>query len=222
MTVTDNEVRTATLYKDFWDGKDASGNFVTAGSYDVQIAARDIDAQLASMATVQMTIDVDPLRIFDVSIVPLTLENFAVVSYQISEPMKVVTKIFKPGTSLPDDTDDPPGGRLVKRIIGVRPSRTQISEYWDGTDLMLSKVPDGNYIFKIYASTFTDAINTIDGVLSATLCPGESCRVPDIVTANIPVTRGGTADLCGDFANGTFFAPNPYDGVKGWFRIPFI
>ncbi|MBI4351562.1 MAG: hypothetical protein HY550_09000 [Elusimicrobia bacterium] len=221
--VTDNEVRDGDLlYKDFWDGKDESGNFVAAGSYDVQITAQDIDAQLASMATVQMTIDVDPLRIFDVSIVPLTLENFAVVSYQISEPMKVVTKIFKPGTALPDDTDDPPGGRLVKRIIGVRPSRTQISEYWDGTDLTLSKVPDGNYVFKIYASTFTDAINTIDGVLSAALCPGESCRVPDIVTANIPVTRGGTADLCGDFANETFFAPNPYDGTAGWFKIPFI
>ncbi|MDP2866181.1 MAG: hypothetical protein Q8O90_08055, partial [Elusimicrobiota bacterium] len=55
VTVTDNEVRDGDmLYKDFWDGKDASGNFVTAGSYDVQIAAQDIDAQLASMATVQM------------------------------------------------------------------------------------------------------------------------------------------------------------------------
>ncbi len=223
VTITDNEVRDGDmLYKDFWDGKDAGGNFVKAGSYDVQIAARDIDAQLASMATVQMTIDVDPLRIFDVSIVPLTLENLAVVSYQISEPMKVVTKIFKPGTSLPSSTQDPPGGRLVKRIIGVRPARTQISEYWDGTDLTLSKVPDGNYVFKIYASTYTDAINTIDGVLSPTLCPGESCRVPDIVTSNIPVTRGGTSDLCGDFAGETFFAPNPYDGVKGWFKIPFI
>ncbi|MDD5209643.1 MAG: hypothetical protein PHV36_09665 [Elusimicrobiales bacterium] len=221
--VTDNEVRDGDMvYKDFWDGKDATGNFVPAGAYDVQITAQDIDAQLASMATVQMTIDVDPLRIFDVSIVPLTLDNLAVVSYQISEPMKVVTKIFKPGTSMPDDTDDPPAGRLVKRIIGVRPSRTQISEYWDGTDLTLSKVPDGNYVFKIYASTVTEAINTIDGVLSPTLCPSESCRVPDIVTSNIPVTRGGTSDLCGDFANETFFAPNPYDGINGWFKIPFI
>ena len=223
VTVTDNEVRDGgMLYQDFWDGKDATGNFVPAGAYDVQITAQDIDAQLASMATVQMTIDVDPLRIYDVSIVPLTLENMAVVSYQVSEPMKVVTKVFRPGTALTDDTDDPPAGRLVKRIIGVRPARTQISEYWDGTDLTLSKVPDGNYVFKIYASTVTEAINTIDGVLSATLCPNESCRVPDIVTANIPVTRSGTADLCGDFTNETFFAPNPYVGTTGWFKIPMI
>jgi len=221
--VTDNEVRDGDMmYSDFWDGKDMSGNFVPAGAYDVQITAQDIDAQLASNATVQMTIDVNPLQIYDVSIVPLTLENMAVVSYQISEPMKVVTKIFKPGTAMPNDTDDPPAGRLVKRIIGVRPSRTQISEYWDGTDLTLSKVPDGNYVFKIYASTVTDAINTIDGVLSPTLCPNESCRVPDIVTSNIPVTRGGTSDLCGDFIKETFFAPNPYTGTSGWFKIPFI
>ncbi len=231
-TVTNDEVRDGgILYKDFWDGKTntidsngnvATGDFVKSGPYDVQITAQDIDAQLASMATVQMTIDVDALRIYDVSIVPLTLENMAVVSYQISEPMKVVTKIFKPGTSMPPSTDDPPAGRLVKRIIGVRPSRTQISEYWDGTDLTLSKVPDGNYVFKVYASTVTDAINTIDGVLSHTLCPNENCRVPDIITSNIPVTRGGTADLCGDFVRETFFAPNPYTGTSGWFKIPFI
>ena len=230
--VVNGEVRDPDiLNKEFWDGRTSyidgngyrvTGDFVEPDSYNMRVTAQDIDAQLTSRATVQMDISVDPLRIFDVSIVPLTLDNMAVVSYQISEPMKVVTKIFKPGTSMPNDTDDPPAGRLVKRIIGVRPSRTQISEYWDGTDLTLSKVPDGNYVFKIYASTVTDAISAIDGVLSPTLCPNESCRVPDIVTSNIPVTRGGTADLCGDFANETFFAPNPYNGTSGWFKIPII
>jgi len=221
-TVTNGEVRDGDrVYKDFWDGKDDNGNFVEpsgdAHQYNVRVMAQDIDAQLASMATVQMTINVDPLRIYDVSIVPLTLDNMAVVSYQISEPMKVVTKIFKPGTALPvNSTDDPPRG-LVKRIIGVRPSRTQISEYWDGTDLTLSKVADGNYVFKIYASTVTESISTITGKITS-----ESYRVPDIVTANIPVTRGGTSDLCGDFANETFFAPNPYTGTSGWFKIPVI
>ena len=221
-TVTNGEVRDGGIpYQDFWDGKDDNGNFVEPSGdnhqYNVRVMAQDIDAQLASMATVQMTINVDPLRIYDVSIVPLTLENAAVVSYQISEPMKVVTKIFKPGTALPvNSSDDPPRG-LVKRIIGVRPSRTQISEYWDGTDLTLAKVADGNYVFKIYASTVTDAISSITGEIS-----NEMYRVPDIVSSNIPVTRGGTSDLCGDFINETFFAPNPYTGSDGWFRIPVI
>ena len=203
------------LYKDFWDGKDDTGNFVPADAYNVRITAQDIDSQLTSMATVQTTVDVDPLRIYDVSVIPLTLDNQAVVSYQVSEPMKVVTKVYKPGTSVPAGWQDPPRG-LVKRMIGVRPSRTQISEYWDGTDLTLGKVPDGNYVFKVYGSTVTDAINGITGDVTGPVL------APDIITANIPVTRGGTADLCGDFTRETFFAPNPYDGISGWFRIPVI
>ncbi len=215
------------LYKDFWDGRystvDGNGNIVTgdfvpAGSYDVRVTAKDIDIDpnLVSMATVQMTVDVDPLRIYDVSVIPLTLENPAVISYQVSEPMKVVTKVYKPGASVPSGADDPPSG-LVKRIIGVRPARTSISEYWDGTDLTLSQVGDGSYGFKIYASTVTDAISTIDGSVAST-----SFLAPDVIVSNIPVTRGGTADLCGDFTRDTFFAPNPYTGEKGWFRIPVI
>ena len=205
------------LYKEFWDGKDDNANFVAAGSYDVRITAKDIDIDplLNSMATVQMTIDVDPLRIYDVSIVPLTLENPAIVSYQVSEPMKVVTKIYSPGTSVPVGWQDPPRG-LVKRIVGVRPARTSISEYWDGTDLTLSKVADGNYVFKVYGSTVTDAISTIDGSVTGNVL------APDVISSNIPVTRGGTADLCADFAHESFFAPNPYTGTNGWFKIPMI
>ncbi|MDO8805351.1 MAG: hypothetical protein Q7R35_13090, partial [Elusimicrobiota bacterium] len=67
------------------------------------------------------------------------------------------------------------------------------------------------------ASTVTEAISTITGKIS-----NEAYRVPDIVSANIPVTRGGTLDLCGDFTNETFFAPNPYTGDSGWFKIPVI
>lgn len=221
-TVAAGQVRDGDIvYQDFWDGKDTAGNFVTGGAYNVRIRAQDIASQLTSRATVQMTIDVYPLRVFDVSIMPLTMDVPAAISYQLSEPMKVVTKVYKPGTTFIGDSPYPPEATsLVKRIIGVRPARTQITEYWDGTDLTLSKVPDGNYVFKIYASTVTEAISTIDGAYSASLCPGGSCLADDIITANIPVTKGGTADLCGEFAHDTFFAPNPYTGTSGWFRIP--
>ena len=221
-TVAAGQVRDGDIvYQDFWDGKDMDGNFVTGGAYNVRIRAQDIASQLTSRATVQMTIDVYPLRIYDVSIMPLTMDVPAGVSYQVSEPMKVVTKIYKPGTTFVGDSPYPPEATsLVKRIIGVRPARTQITEYWDGTDLTLSKVPDGNYVFKVYGSTMTEAISTIDGNYSTTLCPGGSCLADDIVTANIPVTKGGTYDLCGEFAHDAFFAPNPYTGTSGWFRIP--
>ncbi|HAF94435.1 MAG: hypothetical protein A2021_07610 [Elusimicrobia bacterium GWF2_52_66] len=212
------------VYKDFWDGKTDLGSFVPGGQYDVRVTAQDISRKLTGRTTAQQTIDVYPMRIYDVAITPLTLDQPAVISYQISEPMKVVTKVFYPGTSFDSSGKAHPlePGSVVKRIIGVRPPRTQISEYWDGTDLTLSKAPDGNYVFKLYASTNSDAISTLDGDLSATLCPGNSCLADDVVTANIPLTSGGTADLCGDFSGGSFFAPNPYEGKAGWFHIPVI
>ena len=207
------------VYKEFWDGKNDAGQFVS-GPYNVRVAAQDISSQLASRATVQMTIDVYPLRIYDVSITPLTLEYPAIVSYQVSEPMKVVTQIYKPGTALSGCTNlslDGCSDKLIKRFVGVRPARTQISEFWDGTDMTLSKVPDGNYAFRIYGSTVTDAVSTLDG----TLVLG-TMRADDIIVADIPVTKGGTLDLCADFAHDTFFAPNPYVGNGGWFRIPVL
>jgi len=206
-------------YSDFWDGKDDRGNFVPGGAYNVRIVAQDIVSQLSSFATVQQTIDVYPLRIFDVAITPLTLENPAVVAYQLSEPMKVVTQIFKPGTSfnIEGNPYPPAAVSLVKRIIGIRPSRTAISEYWDGTDLTLSKVPDGNYVFKVYGSTISEAISSIDGSYAV-----GTLLADDIITANLPVTKSGIWDLCGDFSHDTFFAPNPYTGTSGWFRIPVL
>ncbi|MEA3306454.1 MAG: gliding motility-associated C-terminal domain-containing protein, partial [Elusimicrobiota bacterium] len=36
---------------------------------------------------------------------------------------------------------------------------------------------------------------------------------------NIPVTKGVSADICGEFENQSFFAPNPYAGTDGYFKI---
>ncbi len=203
------------IYREYWDGKDDKGNYVK-GPHNVRIIAEDLQAQLTSRATAQMTVDVFPLRIYDVSIVPLTADNPAMISYQVSEAMKVATKIYKPGTSRAGVAD--PGAEspdtLVKRIIGVRPARTQITEYWDGTDLTLSKVPDGTYVFQIYGSTDTSNINTLDGLIS-----NIGVLADDVVTANIPLTKGGVADLCGQFNSGSYFRPNPYTGTSGRFRL---
>jgi flagellar hook assembly protein FlgD len=204
------------IYQEYWDGKDDNGNYVPGGAYNVRITAEDLQAQLTSRATAQMTIDVFPLRIYDVSIVPLTAENPAIISYQVSEAMKVATKIYRPGTQRYNVAD--PGaeapGTLVKRLIGVRPARTQITEYWDGTDLTLTRVPDGTYVFQIYASTDTGNINTLTGSVT-----NLGALADDVVTANIPLTKGGVADLCGEFTAGSFFYPNPYTGTAGKFRL---
>jgi len=141
------------------------------------------------------------------------------VTYQLSEPMKVAIKIYEPGTSFDN------GGNaycqsgandacLVKRMVGVRPARTPIEEYWDGTDLSLSKVPDGNYVFAIYGSTDMSAIDTRTGDFSDPVLLAD-----DITTGNIPVTKGGTENLCADFSDNAFFAPNPYTGTSGYFQL---
>lgn len=215
--VISGQIRDAdVLNKDFWDGKRDDGSYITPGPYNVRIVARDISTKMVAVTTVQMTIDVFPLRIFDVSIAPLTLENPAVISYQISEPMKVVTKVYKPGTTFDSygNAIPPESSSLVKRIIGVRPARTQINEYWDGTDLAMNKVPDGNYVFKIYASTDTNAIDSITGNYGAGVTLAD-----DVITSNIPVLKTAIGNLCDEFEKQTFFKPNPYTGNSGKFVI---
>lgn len=202
------------IYSDFWDGRYDEGDIVPGGAYNVRITAQDITTKFSDMATVQMTIDVYPLRIYDLAISPLTPDSPAVVYYQVSETMKVVTKIYKPGTRFSGGMPYPPeSSSLVKRIIGVRPARTQIMEYWDGTDLTLSKVPDGNYIFRIYASTSTNAINSVTGEYNQ----ATTVLADDIPLANVSATQSG--NTCGDFAKDSWFAPNPYEGTSGFFKI---
>lgn len=185
-TVLSGQIRDRdTLYKAFWDGKGANGDFLTGGAYNVRVRAQDYLSQLAAIVTVQTTIDVFPLRIYDAAITPLTMDMPAVVGYQVSEPMKVAIKIYKPGTTFNASGQPSPSEAtsLMKQIIGMRAARTLISEHWDGTDLTLARVPDGNYVFRLYASTDTGAISSIDG----SIAPG-AALADDIITSYISVT----------------------------------
>ncbi|MFA6433178.1 MAG: hypothetical protein WCW52_00635 [Elusimicrobiales bacterium] len=222
--VVNGEVRDGVLIqKDFWDGKCTNtpvcpnNDFVPWDSYNVRIVARDIGKNLLSVATAQQTIEVNPLRIFDMAITPMTQESPGIVSYQVSEPMKVATKIYRPGTSLvacANPAADCYPSRLVKMFVGVRPARSQILEYWDGTDLTLSKVPDGNYVFKVYGSTSTDSVSMLDGKV----LPGIG-MASDAIISNIPVANGPSRDDV-QLAKDIWFAPNPYTGTAGYFHIP--
>ena len=68
---------------------------------NVKATARDADAKLdlSPTTTFQQNIEVNPFRIFDMAITPHTLESPGIISYQVSEPMKVVTRIYRPGTT---------------------------------------------------------------------------------------------------------------------------
>jgi len=212
--------------KEYWDGKCTTNtqwctknDFVSGGAYDVRLIANDIGS-ISAGATVQQTIDVHPLRIFDLSITPMTPETqAAVISYQVSEPMTVVTKIYRPGTSLANctnlyETKDGCGANLVKMFAGVRPARTPVTEYWDGTDRMLTKEPDGNYVFKIYGSTSTNSVSMLTGQLAA-----GAGQVEDTIMASLPVVNGPTSND-EQLEKDTFFYPNPYTGVDGKFHLP--
>jgi flagellar hook assembly protein FlgD len=215
------------LNKDFWDGKRDDGSYMPPGVYNVRVIAQDVATKMIAITTVTVTIDHYPFKIYDVAIKPLSGEEPAVISYQVSEPMKVVTKVYRPGTTFDSYGTPIPSEEktLVKRIIGIRPARTLMNEYWDGTDLSMTKVPDGNYVFKIYASTATNLIDSVTGncpYSTNTICAplADNTTISDLPTLRIAIT----GNLCDDFEKNTFFKPNPYTGENGKFviRVPTI
>ena len=217
-SVISGQVRDAgILNREFWDARDDFGNFVEPGFYTVRAVAEDLASVLASGSTAQQTISVDPLRIYDVAVSPLRADfGTALIAYQVSETMRVSVKIFKPGTTFDAAGNPTPGESqsLVKRIVSVRPARTEITEIWDGTDEQLAIVPDGNYLFKVVGSTDINAISSISGDVA----PG-AALAEDLIIAEIPVVRGGAGNPQADFVNNTFVYPNPVRSGNATFRI---
>ncbi|MBI4678414.1 MAG: hypothetical protein HY748_12610 [Elusimicrobia bacterium] len=205
------------LLQDTWDGRDDRGNFPRSGFYNVRVVAEDMASVLASGSTAQMTITYDPLRIYDVAVAPLRADSpAAIIAYQVSEAMKISLKIYKPGTIF-DGVGNPSPAEsvsLVKRIVGIRPARTLIEESWNGTDLKQAVVPDGNYKFKLVASTDPAAIDDMTGNV---LNP--AALASDRPIDEIPVARLGSVDPFADFQTNTYIYPNPVVGSVGHIRI---
>jgi flagellar hook assembly protein FlgD len=205
------------LLTDVWDGRDDNGNFPPSGFYIVRAIANDVAAQLSQPSTAQITISYDPIRIFDVAVSPVRIDSGgSTIFYQVSEPMKVAIKIYRPGTvfDIQGNSNPPEAKSLVKRIVGVKAARVSIEDLWDGTDLRMVPVPDGGYKFKIIGSTDVSAIADITGdVLNA------SALSLDRPIDEIPVTRGASLDPVLDFEQHTFVFPNPISGNKGTFQI---
>lgn len=198
------------LLEDVWDGRDDKGNFPPSGFYLVRAVAQDVASQLNQPSTAQMTIAYDPLRIYDVAIAPLTNgSEGARILYQVSATMKVSVKIYRPGTVFDGNGNPSPpeAVSLVKRIVGVRPGRTEVTETWDGTDLRLGATPDGNYKFSIVASTDMSAIDNMTGNVIFPLELAEDRPLDEVA-----VVRNQSADPKGDFERNTYIYPNPVDG----------
>jgi flagellar hook assembly protein FlgD len=208
------------LLTDVWDGRDDHGNYLpyTPGgtAYTVRVVAVDVAADLLQPSTAQTTILYDPLRVYDLAVTPDT-GNGAVIAYQVSEPMKVAIKIYAPSTifDASGNPQPPDAVSLVRRIVGIRPGRTEIQDNWDGRNLQLQRVPDGTYKFKIVASTDQAAIDTNTGNV---LYPTE--LADDRPTDDVPVaTNGLSANPQEDFESNSFVYPNPVTGPTGTFSI---
>jgi len=217
-TIIAGAVRPAGLLQtDVWDGRNDTGNFPPSGFYLVRAVAEDVASVLSSGATAQLTIAYDPLRIYDLAITPLRLDSGpAVLSYQVSETMKVAIKIFRSGTIFDQagNPTPPESQSLVKTIVGVRPARTPIDDAWDGTDFKFSLLKDGSYKFKIVGSTDMAAIDDRTGNV---LNPAALSL--DRLIDEIPLVRNGSASPNDDFNNNTFNYPNPVTGDSTTFQI---
>lgn len=218
-TLVSGSVRqNAILQTDVWDGRDDKGNFPPAGFYLVRAVATDVASVLSSGSTAQQTISYDPLRIYDLAVTPMRSDTSgAVIAYQVSEPMKVAIKIYKPGTvfDASGNPSPPESVSLVRRIVGIRPARTQIQDVWDGRDFRLSLVPDGNYKFKIVGSTDANAIDSLTGNIINPTALAEDRLVDDLPVA----TNGASANPEADFLANTFMYPNPATGPTATFSI---
>ncbi|MDE2491240.1 MAG: hypothetical protein KGM24_10360 [Elusimicrobia bacterium] len=207
------------LQTDVWDGRDDLGNFPPSGFYLVRAVATDVASVLTSPSTAQLTVSYDPLRIYDLAVAPLTSGSAgAAIDYQVSEPMKIAIKIYKPGTSFDSvgNPTPPDSQSLVRRIVGIRPARTPIQDIWDGRDYRLALVPDGNYKFKIVGSTDPTAIDDVTGNV---LNPAELAE--DRLIDDVPVAVNASLNPQADFEGNTFSYPNPIgqDDAQACFHV---
>ncbi len=218
--LVEGEVRqNGILLTDVWDGRDDYGNFLPPGFYNVQTTAEDIASESSSLSlsTASVTISYLPLRIYDLAISPITLNSpSSEILYQVSEPMKVSIKVYKPGTvfDLAGNPSPPESLSLVKRIVEMKAARQEATSVWDGTNLQYQQVPDGTYRFRIVGSTDVTAIDSLTGNV---LNPGALAL--DQLIDDIPVTRNGTLAPQGDFESNTFVYPNPATGPTVTFSI---
>jgi flagellar hook assembly protein FlgD len=195
------------LQNEIWDGRDDLGNFPPSGFYLVRAIATDVASVLTPPSTAELTISYDPLRIYDLAVAPLTNgSGGAAIDYQVSEPMKVAIKIYKPNTGFDSvgNPTTPDSQSLVRRIVGIRPARTPIQDIWDGRDSRLALVPDGIYKFKIVGSTDPKAIDDVTGDI---LIPSELAE--DRLIDDIPVAVNASLNPTADFEGNTFSYPNP-------------
>ena len=204
------------LNKEFWDGRNNTGSMVPSGFYVLEIIAQDYASLSSSTSTIRANLSVSPYRIYDVAVLPVRYDiPNGEISYQLSEVMKVSLKIYRPNTTFDLAGSPSPAESLslVRKIVGIRPARTLIREFWDGTDEKRILVEDGNYIFRLVASTSTDSIDDQGNVAAG------APLAADMLISNFSVTRLSSLDPQSDMEKNTIIYPNPITRDQATIRI---
>ncbi|MBI4063316.1 MAG: hypothetical protein HY401_03325 [Elusimicrobia bacterium] len=179
---------------EFWDGTNFAETRLTTGTFFVDIVAQDQASVNTSTSVARIPLSVDLLRVYDVAVTPLAEGvDSAEITYQLSEPMNVDIKIFKPGTifNLAGQAIPPESESLVFFIKGPRPSRVPITEFWPGINLFQKQVSDGNYVFRLVAKD------------------NKGNPASNIEHGEVPVLRLAFVDPQATFDDQTFAYPNP-------------
>ncbi|WP_424246073.1 flagellar hook assembly protein FlgD [Elusimicrobium posterum] len=152
-----------------WDGKDDQGRFIDAGTYSLEITAKDpIDTTKVYSQTALFPVDL--FRVVDVADTPLLTEtnSHATLSFALSKTMDVSVYIYDKGVVIPNDSVTWPALLLppaagapqpIKIFTGatVGEGMTNIenwdgvAEYTAGTSVAGQYVADGLYPYMIVA-----------------------------------------------------------------------
>ncbi|MDD2772814.1 MAG: hypothetical protein PHP45_03855 [Elusimicrobiales bacterium] len=209
---------------EFWDGTNAFGQYLPADAYTIQLIAYNYPGEnLYSATTVQQTPQLNNFQVYDLSINDLGLKTGkAAINYQLSVPMKVAVQVFKPGTTIDGSGNPSPpiaSGSLVKVLMGMRPMQTLSTEEWDGTDMTMRPVPDGNYVFRIVTSTDAALIDPYTGAIAQNNIANVADQQVYLTPLGVSVSRGDSTDPCADLEAQAMFYPNPIRQSRGCFDV---
>ncbi|MDE1975987.1 MAG: hypothetical protein KGI84_01860, partial [Elusimicrobia bacterium] len=162
-----------------WDGRDNNGQMMPPNNYLATLWSESSDQYGYDQSSTQtVNIGLDPLQITDIQVQPLLggSTSLAVLTYTLTEPATVYVDVYPPGTTFCASLNNVNNGSLdsgtgspknfqpsssgcssptsvspVVNFISQQIGRTPVDNFWDGLNNSQQVMPDGDYVFVIYA-----------------------------------------------------------------------
>jgi hypothetical protein len=97
--------------------------------------------------------------------------------------------------------------------------QTLATEEWDGTDMTMRQVPDGNYVFRVVNSTDSALIDQYTGAIAQNNINYVADKQVYLTPLVVSVSHGDSLDPCADLQAQAMFYPNPIRQSRGCFDI---